>query len=82
MLLGMARWPISSEGTDTDMLQVMTCMWPPPLPVLGAWSWYLVILDHEAKNSSSGTHRKVQEYTSVSIIVVFIALAEYPNTPL
>ena len=51
-------------------------------PMLGVWSWYLVILDHEAENSSSGTHRKAQEYTSVSIIVVFIALAEYPNTPL
>ena len=34
-------------------------MRPPPLPVLGAWSWYLVILDHEAKNSSSGTHRNL-----------------------
>ena len=33
-------------------------MWPPPFPVLGAWSWYLVILDHEAEKSSPGPHRK------------------------
>ena len=47
-------------------------------PHAGSLELVSVILDHEAENSSSETHRKVQEYTSVSIIVVFIALAEYP----
>ena len=51
-------------------------------PHAGSLELVSVILDHEAENSSSETHRKVQEYTSVYIIVVFIALAEYPNTPL